>query len=77
MSKIIKNLPIPIAKAGSGSIGTSIYGFHIMEVGDAMKFKTETRNNKYTCGARNYGRKCGKRFTTRFSKGITTIWRIK
>jgi hypothetical protein len=77
MAKIIKNLPIPIAKAGSGSIGMSIYDFHLMEVGDAIKFKVESKNNKYTCSARNYGKKCGKKFTTRFSKGITTIWRIK
>lgn len=75
--QIIKDLPIPIPKAGTGSLGTSIYGFHLLEVGDALKFGTEHRQNKYVCSARNYGKKANKKFTARYINGETTIWRVK
>lgn len=69
------NVPVPSAKEGLGSI----YGFHLMEVGNSILFDGETRgtNAKPAIAARVYGHRHGWKFKTRSVEGGVRIWRVE
>ena len=64
------------AKQYSRVVGSSIYKFNELEVGDAIKYKVSGSANNIATSARLYGRKNRMKLVTRFKDGVVTIYRI-
>lgn len=72
--EIDKGIPIP---SGAGRQGGRKYPFADMEIGDSVFFEGSASYGKEHNAARVYGRRTGKKFTARTTRGGVRIWRVE
>lgn len=74
MIPIDKGIPIPTRCHGRRGVRV-LYPFPDMEIGDS--FFVEGSASSVESAASSYGKRTGRKFTTRYVDGGARVWRIK
>lgn len=78
MNLIESDVPLPVSAQGDAHV-RSVYGFHLMAVGDSIFFDPKGPYGnpaKAHASARQYAKRSGFKFTARSIDGGVRIWRI-